>query len=262
MLASERHGEAWKRIVERVHAESEALIGVHLNHSGRRGATLPRRLGVDLPLSDDGWQLLSASALPYVRGGRVPKEVDTVDMELVKTEFAAAARNAVEAGFDLVELNLAQGYLLASFLSPLTNHREDRYGGPLENRMVFPLAVVDAVRSALGGELPLAARIPASDWRRGGSGVEDAVVLASALAEHGCELFDVTAGQTVTAGQSQYGRSFLTGLSDRVRSQAGVPTLVGGYITTMDEVNTAVGSGRTDLCILEASALEGGPTIR
>jgi anthraniloyl-CoA monooxygenase len=262
MLGSERHAEAWARVVERVHTTAEGLIGVQLNHAGRRGATHPRRRGVDLPLGEEaGWPLLSASALPYVPGGQVPREMGADDMELVRAHFAAAARHAVEAGFDLVELNLAQGYLLASFLSPLTNRREDRYGDSLENRIAFPLEVVDAVRGALEGELPLAARISASDWRRGGNGIEEAIVVASALAEHGCQLFEIVAGQTVADGQPQYRRSFLTGLADHVRSQAGVPTLIGGYVTTVDEVNTAVGAGRTDLCILEANALERGAAV-
>jgi anthraniloyl-CoA monooxygenase len=125
--------------------------------------------------------------------------------------------------------------------------------------MSFPLDVVEAVRGAVDGDVPLAVRIPGSDWRRGGNGIEEAVVLATALAEQGCELLEVVAGQTVANGQPAYGRSFLTSLADRIRSQAHVPTLVGGYITTVDEVNTAVGAGRTDLCILEMSALEGGP---
>ena len=262
MLENERQAQGWRQILERIHTDTDALIGVQLNHAGRRGATRPRRLGVDLPLDHrESWPLLSASAVPYVPNGQVPKEMDEDDIELVRARFATGARNAAEAGFDLVELNLAQGYLLASFLSPLTNRREDRYGGSLENRIAFPLEVVEAVRTVLDEEIPLAVRMPASDWSRKGNGVKEAVLIAAALAEHGCRLIDVAAGQTVADGQPQYGRSFLTGLADRIRSEAGVPTLVGGYITTADEVNTAVGAGRSDLCMLECSALEGGPRI-
>jgi len=262
MLENERHAQGWAGIVERIHADAEALIGVQLNHAGRRGATRPRSLGADLPLdSEQSWPLLSASALAYVPNGQVPKEMDEDDIELVRAQFATAARNAVEAGFDLVELNLAHGYLLASFLSPLTNQREDRYGGSLENRIAFPLEVVETVRSVLDEEIPLAVRMPGSDWSRRGNGVKEAVLIAAALAEHGCRLIDITAGQTIADGRPEYGRSYLTGLADRVRSEAGVPTLVGGYITTADEVNTAVGAGRSDLCMLECSALEGGPRI-
>jgi anthraniloyl-CoA monooxygenase len=261
VLETERHAEAWKRIVAHVHDASDALIALQLNHAGRRGATRPRRLGVDLPLGDDGWPLLAASPLPYATGGSVPKQMDSDDMERTKAQFASAAGLAAEAGFDALELNFAHGYLLASFLSPLTNRRDDAYGGDLESRLAYPLEVFDAVRSVWPQRLPLAVRISATDWKRGGAGVEDAVVVVAALAERGCDLFHVVAGQTVADGQPEYRRSFLTALSDRIRSQAGVATIVGGYMTTGDEVNTAIGAGRADLCMLETRSLEADPTV-
>jgi anthraniloyl-CoA monooxygenase len=262
VLESERHAEAWKRIVAEVHDASGARIALQLNHAGRRGATHARRLGVDLPLGKDGWPLLAASPVPYARGCTVPKQMDTADMERTKAQFASAARHAADAGFDALELNFAQGYLLASFLSPLTNRRDDAYGGDLGGRLTYPLAVFDAVRDVWPQGRPLAVRISATDWKRGGAGVEDAVVVASALAERGCDLFHVVAGQTVPDGRPEYGRSFLTTLSDQVRSQAGVPTVVGGYITTGDEVNTAIGAGRADLCMLETAVLEEDSAVR
>jgi anthraniloyl-CoA monooxygenase len=262
VLESERHAEAWKRVVARVHDESEARIALQLNHAGRRGATHPRTLGVDLPLGEDGWPLLAASPLSYAHGGPVPKQMDGGDMERTKAQFAAAARLAAEAGFDAIELNFAQGYLVASFLSPLTNRRDDAYGGDREARLTYPLEVFDAVREVWPNGRPLAVRISATDWKRGGAGVEDAVVMVAALAEHGGDLFHVVAGQTVPDGRPEYGRSFLTTLSDQIRSQAGVPTVVGGYITTGDEVNTAIGAGRADLCMLDTRVLNEDPAVR
>jgi anthraniloyl-CoA monooxygenase len=262
-LESERHAQAWGRIVEHLHSQSDALIGVQLSHAGRRGATHPHRVGVDLPLGDDGWPLVAASPLPYSSGAQTPKEMDRSDLDRIRAQFATATGHAAAAGFDLLELNLAQGYLLASFLSPLTNRRDDDFGGSLEERLEYPLEVFDAVRAAWPADRPLAVRISASDWKRRGCGLDEAVALTSELAERGSALFHVVAGQTVVDGtRVEYGRSFLTALSDRVRSQAGVPTMVGGYITTVDEVNTAVGAGRADLCILESRAVEGGPAIR
>jgi anthraniloyl-CoA monooxygenase len=167
-------------------------------------------------------------------------------MATIRDDFVAAARRAADIGVDVLELDLAHGYLLASFLSPLTNRRTDAYG---EDRLRFPLEVLTAVREAWDGVL--AVRLSVTDWARGGASVEDGVAVAQALVEHGCDLVHVVAGQTVAEGRPEYRRGFLTALSDRVRTEARVPTLVGGHLTTLDDVNTIVGAGRGDLCILD-----------
>jgi anthraniloyl-CoA monooxygenase len=226
---------------------------LQLGHAGRRGACLPRSVGVDLP-ARDGWELVSASPLPYGPFGAVPRELDVEGMATVRADFVAAARKAAELGVEALELDFAHGYLLASFLSPLTNRRADQHGS---DRVRFPLEVLAAVRAAWEG--PLSVRLSVTDWARGGLGVDSGVGIARSLVEHGCDLVHTVAGQTVVDDRPQYRRGFLTAISDRVRNEAGVPTLVGGHLTTLDDVNTIVGAGRADLCILDlpASDLEG-----
>jgi anthraniloyl-CoA monooxygenase len=235
--------DAWAPVVKEVH-DAGALVGVRLGHAGRRGATRPTG-GVDVPLRD-GWPLLSASPLPYTPFSAVPAEMAEADMARVRDDFTAAAGRAREAGFDALELDLADGYLLASFLSPLTNRRDDGYGAePLR----FPLSVVDAVRAVWPGLL--VARLTVTDWARGGTTVEQGIDHARALAARGVDMVHVRAGHTTATSRPEYRRGYLTALSDRVRNEAGVPTLVGGYLTTPDEVNTVVAAGRADLCLFD-----------
>jgi anthraniloyl-CoA monooxygenase len=250
MLETEAHAQAWAGIVADVHAAGAGIV-LQLGHAGRRGATRPREAGVDLPLREGGWPLLAASPLPYTPRSPAPKAMDAGDLERVRAQFAAAAAHAAAAGFDALELDMAHGYLLAGFLSPLTNRRDDEYGGELEQRLRFPLEVLDAVRELWPADRLLAVRLSATDWTRRGSGLDEAVATARRLAAHGCGLIHVAAGQTLseTPG-AEYRRGFLTALGDHIRSEAGVPTLVGGYLTTADEINTAVGAGRADLCVL------------
>jgi anthraniloyl-CoA monooxygenase len=177
--------------------------------------------------------------------------MDAEDMARVRDAFAAAAERAGRAGFDALELDMAHGYLLGGFISPLANRREDEYGQTLENRLRFPLEVVDAVRARWPADRLLSARLSGSDWARRGTDAGDAVTVARALAAHGCGLIHVVAGQAVAETRAEYRRGFLTPLGDLIRSEAGIPTLVGGYLTSADEVNTAIGAGRADLCILE-----------
>jgi anthraniloyl-CoA monooxygenase len=224
---------------------------LQLGHAGRRGATQPRARGVDLPLRTGGWPLLSASPLRYGPFSAEPKAVDDQDMVRVRQAFTAAASHAATAGFDALELDMAHGFLLASFLSPLTNRRHDGYGGSLGNRLRFPLEVLDDVRAAWPNDRLLGVRLTVTDWATGGVGVDEGVEIARVLSEHGAQLIHVEAGQTVSEALPVYRRGFLTALSDRVRSEARVPTLVGGYLTTPDEVNTIVGAGRADLCLIE-----------
>jgi anthraniloyl-CoA monooxygenase len=234
--------DSWAPVVDKAHAAG-ALLGVRLGHAGRRGAT--RATGaVDVPLRD-GWPLLSASPLPYTPFSAVPAEMTEADMARVRDDFVAAATRAAAAGFDVLELDLADGYLLASFLSPLTNRRADPFAEPLR----YPLSVVDAVR-AVWPRL-LSVRLTVTDWARGGTTVEQGVEHARAMAAHGVDLVHVRAGHTTATSRPEYRRGYLTTLSDRVRNEARVPTLVGGYLTTPDEVNTVVAAGRADLCVFE-----------
>jgi anthraniloyl-CoA monooxygenase len=240
--------EDTKAQVTAAHAAG-ARFASRLGHAGARGSTRPPADGVDLALAD-GWPLLAASAQRYGPGQTVPAEMTVADLDRVRDAFAAAASVAAEAGVDLLELDLAHGYLLAGFLSPLTNHRTDEYGGEPLARLRFPLAVVDAVRSVWPSGRPLSVCLTVADWHRGGLHVDDGVRIAGCLAEHGVDLIRVSAGQTVAECQPEYRRGFLTGAADRVRSEAGVPTVVGGYLTTVDEANTIIGAGRADLCEL------------
>lgn len=239
--------EGWARIVEAVHAVG-ARIGAVLGHAGRRGATRPRRFGLDVPLPEP-WMLLAPSPLPYLPDGPVPKAMDRSDMDAVRSAYVRAARLAHTAGFDLVHLHFGYGYLMASFLSPLTNRREDAYGGTLENRLRFPLEVFRAIREVWPG--PLGVALPTSDRVRGGIGEEEALTIARAFREAGCDLVEVTAGQTVPDDDPTYGRGYLVPYSDAVRSGVGVPTLVGGGLRTIGEANVLVASGRADLVVLD-----------
>jgi anthraniloyl-CoA monooxygenase len=249
-LYAPEHGAAWGRIVAAAH-ERGAKAGLVLNHAGRRGATRPRSEGLDRPLRAGGWPLLAPSPLPYTPPSQVPQAMERADMDAVGAAFVRAAEMAREAGFDLLQLHMAHGYLLGSFLSPLTNQRTDEYGGDLEARLRWPLAVFDAVRAAWPADRPLAVALTATDSMRGGAGVDDAVAVAWTLKAHGCDLITVLAGHTVPDAEMPYGRGFLTPLSDRLRNEAGLPTLVGGYLTTQNEVNTIIAAARADLCVME-----------
>jgi anthraniloyl-CoA monooxygenase len=245
----------WQSAVGGAH-EAGAIAMVRLGHAGRRGAAEPRYRGVDVPLRDGGWPLIAASALPYGPSSRTPTAMDADDMDRVRAAFAGAAARAAAAGFDALELDAAHGYLLAGFLSPLANKRDDEYGGSLENRLRFPLEVLAAVRDAWPAQRLLAVRLSVTDWARGGVTVNEGIELARAVAGAGAQLVGVKAGQTIAGGVPEYRRGFLTNLSDRVRNEARVPTLVSGYLTTLDEVNTVVVTGRADLCLLEFAGAE------
>lgn len=240
----------WQRFVSEKRADSTARLALQLGHAGRRGSTRPRNSGLDLPLRSGNWPLLSVSPIPYTPFSQVPRAMDEGDMQRVLQDFVQATRMAEEAGFDLLQLHCAHGYLLASFLSPLTNRRDDEFGGDLSRRMRYPLAIFDAVRAAWPEQKPLAVALPASDGTRGGLSVEDAVQFARALKEHGCDLLTILAGQTTIESELPYGHGYLTTLSDRVRNEAGLPTLLGGYLTTSNEINTILAAGRGDLCIV------------
>ena len=233
-------------------------FGITLNHAGRRGSMRSRRHGLDAPLRDSGWPLVAPSAIPYTPHGVTPTALDRAGMERIRDEFVQAARMAAEAGFHLVQLHAAHGYLLASFLSPLTNIRDDEFGGSLANRMRFPLEVFDAVRAVWPEKRPLAVALNVTDGVAGGLTVDDGVTIARELKSHGCDLITVMAGQTTPTSIAPYRRGFLTPLADRVRNEADIPTMVGGYLLTSNEANTLLAAGRADLCLLEYPWSEDG----
>jgi anthraniloyl-CoA monooxygenase len=210
---------------------------------------------MDEPLEEGGWPILAASPIPYFPYSQVPKEMDRDDMRAVRNDFARAAEMAQEAGFDILELHFAHGYLLASFISPLTNRRTDEYGGRLEDRMRFPLEVFDAVREVWPAEKPISVRLSAVDWAPGGLESADAVEVAKLLKAHGCDIVDVSAGQTLPDAKPVYGRQFQTPFSDRIRHEAGMPTMAVGNISSYMDVNTILAAGRADLCVLARAHL-------
>lgn len=241
---------AWKRIVDFVHANSTAKFCLQLGHAGRKGATKLMWEGIDEPLDQGAWPIVSASAIPYFPYSQVPRAMTRGDMDKVIADYATAVARAERAGFDMVELHAAHGYLLASFISPLTNARTDEYGGTLENRMRFPLEVFRAMRTVWPDEKPMSVRISATDWADGGLSSDDAVVVARMFADCGCDLIDVSSGQTVVESKPIFGRMFQTPFSDQIRNEAGIATMCVGAITTADQVNTIVAAGRADLVAL------------
>jgi anthraniloyl-CoA monooxygenase len=240
----------WKRIVDFVRANSAAKICLQLGHAGRKGATKLMWEGIDQPLETGAWPVMSASPLPYYPQSQVPREMTRADMDKTVADYVQAAERAHRAGFDMVELHAAHGYLLASFISPLTNKRTDEYGGNVENRMRFPLEVFRALREAWPDEKPMSVRISATDWADGGLSAEDSIAVARLFAEAGCDLIDVSTGQTVADSAPIYGRMFQTPFSDQIRNEAGLATMCVGNITTADQVNTIVAAGRADLVAL------------
>jgi anthraniloyl-CoA monooxygenase len=255
-LYKPEHAARWKRIVDFVHGETPAAIGIQLGHAGRKGATQRLWEGDNEPLPEGGWPLVSASPIPYFPDrSPVPREMTEADMACVVADFARATELAREAGFDLLEIHMAHGYLLASFISPLTNTRTDQYGGPLENRMRFPLMVFDACRQAWPDGQPVSVRISAVDWMPGGMAPDDAVEVARLLKAHGCDIVDVSAGQTVPDQQPVYGRLFQTPFADRVRHEADMPTMTVGNISSWSDVNSILAAGRADLCVLARAHL-------
>lgn len=254
-LYTDEHTVAWRRIVDFVHRESGAKIGIQLGHAGRKGSTRLAWEGMDAPLEAGGWPLVAPSPLPWTDANPVPAEMDRADMDQVRDDFVRATERALEADFDLVEVHFAHGYLLSSFLSPLTNLRTDEYGGSLENRLRFPLEVLDAVRAAWPAERPISVRISATDWAPGGLDGADAVEIARALAAHQCDIVDVSAGQTVPWAKPVYGRQFQTPFSDRVRHEVGIATMAVGNISSYMDVNTILAAGRADLCAIARAHL-------
>ncbi|MER6785360.1 bifunctional salicylyl-CoA 5-hydroxylase/oxidoreductase [Streptomyces sp. NPDC000658] len=250
-LYTARQADGWRRITDFVHEQAPGTaVGVQLGHSGRKGSTKLMWEGMDEPLSDGGWPLVAASPLPYTPRSRTPRELTRAQLTDLREQFASAARRAARAGFDLLELHCAHGYLLSGFLSPLTNRRTDAYGGSLPERLRFPLEVFDAVRAAWPAERPMTVRISATDWAPGGTTADDAVETARAFAAHGVDAIDVSTGQVVSDEHVEYGRSYQTPFADRIRHEVGVPVIAVGAISSWDDVNSLILAGRTDLCAL------------
>jgi anthraniloyl-CoA monooxygenase len=249
-LWNDEQEAAWRRIVDFVHANSAAKIALQIGHAGRKGATKLMWDGMDRPLEEGGWDVISASPISYFPDSQVPREMDRAAMDAVKAAFVAAAERGERCGFDMLELHCAHGYLLASFISPLTNKRSDDYGGSLANRLRYPLEIFEALRAAWPAHKPMSVRISATDWAEGGITGDDAVLVARAFAEAGVDLVDVSTGQTVRDAQPIYGRMFQTPFSDQVRNEARVATMCVGNITAADQVNTILAAGRADLVAL------------
>jgi len=244
------HEVAFTRLVDFVHEHTSAKIGIQLGHSGRKGSTKLMWEGMDEPLGSGNWDLIAPSPLPYLPVSQIPREMTRADMDVVRDQFVGATRMAVRAGFDLLELHCAHGYLLASFISPLTNLRRDEYGGSLENGLRYPLEVFDAIRAEWPAHKPMTVRVSAMDWFEGGLSAEDSVIVARAFAAHGVDAIDVSTGQTVAEEQPSFGRSYQTPFADRIRNVAGVPTIAVGAISGYDDVNSIILAGRADLCAL------------
>ncbi len=241
---------AWTRIVAFTHAHGAAKMCLQLGHGGRKGSTRLMWDAMDRPLQQGGWPIISASAIPYFPDSPVPRAMDRADMNRVVSDFRQAVERGQRCGFDMLELHCAHGYLLASFLSPLTNTRTDEYGGTVENRLRFPLEVFDALRKIWPAEKPTSVRLSATDWADGGISEADVVAIARAFASHGCDLLDVSTGQTVADAAPVHGRMFQVPFSDMIRNETGLATMCVGSITSADQVNTILAAGRADLVAL------------
>ena len=253
-LWTDEQRDAWTRIVSYVHDQSTARIGLQLGHAGRKGSTCLMWEGMDDPLPEGNWPLISPSPLPYGPASATPREATRAELDRVIEDFVSAARRGAEAGFDLLELHCAHGYLLSSFLSPITNQRTDEFGGSLENRLRFPLKVFDAVRAAWPADRPMIVRISATDWLPDGNTEHDAVEIARAFIAHGADAIDVSSGQIAKHERPAFGRSYQTPFADRIRHEVaaatGTAVIAVGAIASYDDVNSILLAGRADLCAL------------
>lgn len=242
---------AWKRIVDFAHRSGEGVaMGMQLGHSGPKGSTQLGWEAPDEPLPAGNWPLLAASAVPYGPTNATPAAMTRDDMDRIKAQFVASTRYAAQAGFDWLELHCAHGYLLSSFITPLTNQRGDEYGGSLENRCRYPLEVFAAMRAVWPADRPMSVRISAHDWAPGGNTADDAVAIARLFKAAGCDFIDVSSGQTTRAAKPVYGRMYQTPFADRIRNEVGIQTIAVGAISEVDHVNSIIAAGRADLCAI------------
>ncbi|HEY0672204.1 MAG TPA: bifunctional salicylyl-CoA 5-hydroxylase/oxidoreductase [Longimicrobiales bacterium] len=249
-MYADEHVRSWRRITDFVHEWTPAKICLQLGHSGRKGSTQRMWEGMDEPLPEGNWEVIAPSALPYSPGSQVPRAMNRADMEAVLAAFVRATRMAVDAGFDMLELHCAHGYLLSSFITPLSNDRTDEFGGSLANRLRFPLEVFSAMRAQWPEERPMSVRISATDWVEGGVDGAEAVLIARAFINVGADIIHVSTGQTSKDSRPVYGRMFQTPFSDWIRNEARVPTIAVGNITEIDQVNAIIAAGRADLVAL------------
>ncbi len=248
-LYKPEHTAAFKRIADWIHASTDAKFGIQIGHAGAKASTRRAWDGIDQPLESGNWPIMSASPQQYLEGvSQVSREMTRADMDEVKAQFVAATRAAAEAGADWLELHCAHGYLLSGFISPLTNRRTDEYGGPLANRLRYPLEVFEAVRAAWPKDKPISVRISAHDWVEGGTTPDDAVEIAKAFKAAGADMIDVSSGQVSKQEKPVYGRMFQTPFADRIRQEAGIPTIAVGAISEADHANSILAAGRADLC--------------
>ena len=273
-LYKDEHLSAWKRIVDFVHACTDAKIAMQLGHAGPKGSTQLGWEEMDAPLPEDNWEIIAPSALPWSPRNQVPRPMTRADMDTVKSQYLRATEMAEAAGFDMLELHYAHGYLMSAFITPLMNKREDDYGGTLENRLRYPLEVFAAVRAAWPAHKPISVRLSSNDWL-GDLGITPAesVRIAKAFKDAGCDIIDVSAGQTSSEAQPVYGRMFQTPFADRIRHEADIPTMAVGNIYETDHVNSILMAGRADLvCLarphlsdpnwtLRAAAQQGYPNV-
>ena len=249
-MYKDEHRAAWKRIVDYVHERTPARIAMQLGHAGPKGSTQLGWEEADEPLRAGNWPLIAPSAIAYGPRNQIPRSMARSDMDRVKADFVRASGWAVECGFDWLELHCAHGYLLSAFICPLTNRRDDEYGGSLENRCRYPLEVFRALRAAWPCDKPLSVRISAHDWAPGGNTPDDAVAIARLFRDAGADLIDVSSGQTTRDAKPVYGRMYQTPFSDRIRNEVGIATMAVGAIFEPDHVNSIIAAGRADLCAL------------
>jgi anthraniloyl-CoA monooxygenase len=249
-LWNDAQRDAWARIVDFVHGNSGAKMGLQLGHAGRKGSTQLGWEAADQPLASGNWPLVSASPLPYLESSQTPREMSRADMDRITADFVAAARRGSQAGFDILELHCAHGYLLSSFLSPLTNQRGDAYGGSVAHRARWPLEVFEAVRAVWPAERPISVRLSCHDWFPGGNTADDAVALARLFKAVGADIIDCSSGQVVAGQKPVYGRMYQTPFADRIRNEVGIPTVAVGAIFEADHVNMVIAAGRADLCAI------------
>lgn len=247
-LWNEAQAKEWKRIVDFVHASSQAKFAIQLGHAGRKGATRVAWEGMDEPLAEGAWPLVSASADPYLPHSQIPRAMSRADMDRVRDDFVRATQLAATTGADWLELHCAHGYLLSSFLSPLTNRRNDEYGGDHAGRARFPLEVFRAMRAVWPADRPMSVRLSCTDWNASGNTPDDAAIFARMFKEAGADLIDCSAGQVTKDEQPVYGRMFQTPFSDKIRNEVGIATVAVGAISDLDQANSIIGAGRADLC--------------
>lgn len=249
-LWNDEQEAGWQQLADFVHANSPAKLGIQLGHAGRKGATKPAWEGIDQPLDSGAWPLFSASALPYFPHSQTPKALDEIDMAQILVDFVKATKRADRAGVDWLELHCAHGYLFSSFLSPLTNLRDDQYGGSHENRARYPLLVFKAIRAVWPVDKPISVRLSCHDWAHGGNNAEDSRIFSALFRDAGADMIDCSSGQVWPTQKPVYGRLYQTPFADQIRNEVHIPTIAVGAITEIDQINAIIAAGRADLCAI------------